>query len=300
MQYLKSFKLATDKDELDFIFSNNSYQLDMSCYDVNNAYPFHIFPRKELEKLELAPITVIYGGNGSGKSTLLNIIAEKLNITRTAAFNNTPLMSKYLEYCQYELCDNVDAIPNNSEIISSDGVFDFLLDIRAINAGIDRTRNELFDEYYNTVKDCRGNGWQIKSLDEYDELKRRNEARKSTKSSYVSKRMFSRELEGKSNGESAFIYFTQRIKENALYLLDEPENSLSAKLQGELAKFIEDSARFYGCQFIISTHSPFLLSMKNVKIYDLDSAPVCVRRWNDLENVRAYYDLFKKTQNEFE
>mgnify|MGYP006990124335 CR=1 FL=1 len=30
-----------------------------------------------------------------------------------------------------------------------------------------------------------------------------------------------------SNGESAFLYFTDKIKENGLYLLDEPENSLS-------------------------------------------------------------------------
>ena len=40
-----------------------------------------------------------------------------------------------------------------------------------------------------------------------------------------------------------------------LYLLDEPENSLSAELQLDLLKFIENSARFYNCQFIISTHS---------------------------------------------
>ena len=30
-----------------------------------------------------------------------------------------------------------------------------------------------------------------------------------------------------SNGESAFLYFTEKIQENGLYLLDEPENSLS-------------------------------------------------------------------------
>ena len=55
-----------------------------------------------------------------------------------------------------------------------------------------------------------------------------------------------------SNGESAFIYFADKIKENALYLLDEPENSLSPEKQKELLRFIEDSARFYGCQFVVS------------------------------------------------
>ena len=88
-------------------------------------------------------------------------------------------------------------------------------------------------------------------------------------------------------------------EEPELYLLDEPENSLSAKLQEELAKFIEDSARFYGCQFIISTHSPFLLALKGARIYDLDAVPARVRRWSELENVRVYRDFFEKHRDAF-
>ncbi|OOM61376.1 hypothetical protein CLBCK_23770 [Clostridium beijerinckii] len=102
-----------------------------------------------------------------------------------------------------------------------------------------------------------------------------------------------------SNGESAFIYFTEKIDENGLYILDEPENSLSPKRQMELMNFIEDSARFLRCQFIISTHSPFILAMKGAKIYDLDENPVDVKRWTELENVRTYYDFFKMHEKEF-
>jgi hypothetical protein len=102
-----------------------------------------------------------------------------------------------------------------------------------------------------------------------------------------------------SNGESAFRYFTEKIGENGLYLLDEPENSLSPKRQMELLSFLEESARFFGCQFIISTHSPFLLSMRGARIYNLDQNPVTTRRWTDLENVRTYFDFFKAHENEF-
>ena len=87
--------------------------------------------------------------------------------------------------------------------------------------------------------------------------------------------------------------FTENIKSDALYLLDEPENSLSPEFQLELLKFIEDSARFYNCQFIISTHSPFLLSMKNALIYDLDSIPVRKAKWQELDNVQTYFNFFK-------
>ena len=67
----------------------------------------------------------------------------------------------------------------------------------------------------------------------------------------------------------------------------------------ELTEYIEIAARFFRCQFVISTHSPFLLSLRGAKIYDLDSDPVDVRRWTELENVRTYYDFFKKHEREF-
>ncbi|MDF2512679.1 MAG: ATP-binding cassette protein, partial [Herbinix sp.] len=102
-----------------------------------------------------------------------------------------------------------------------------------------------------------------------------------------------------SNGESAFIYFSEKIGENGLYLLDEPENSLSPKRQIELMNFIEESARFFGCQFIISTHSPFLLAMRGARVYNLDKNPVTIERWTELENVRTYYDFFKNRESEF-
>jgi predicted ATPase len=121
---------------------------------------------------------------------------------------------------------------------------------------------------------------------------------KRSQSSYVKKRV-AQDIDLHSNGETALRYFLERIDEDAIYLLDEPENSLSPRLQRELADFLADSARFYGCQFVISTHSPFLLAMKEAKVYDLDSVPVREKRWTELENVRDYYDFFKSHEREF-
>ena len=102
-----------------------------------------------------------------------------------------------------------------------------------------------------------------------------------------------------SNGESAIKYFTDRITENALYLLDEPENSLSISLQQDLCEYISASASHYGCQFIIASHSPVMLSMPNAVIYDLDSYPVETKKWTELENVRKYFDFFEKYRHLF-
>ena len=133
---------------------------------------------------------------------------------------------------------------------------------------------------------------------DYDDWKESMSAKKSTQSMYVKNRLM-RNVDMQSNGETAIKYYTERIDRDALYLIDEPENSLSATRQKELAEYIHQSARFFGCQFVISTHSPFFLAMPGAKIYNLDLYPARECKWTELENVRAYYDFFKEHESEF-
>lgn len=260
-----------------------------TCYDT--FYPFMVVSKHGLCMLDFAPVTILYGGNGSGKSTVLNIIAEKLQLERDTLYNRSNFFEDYTRMCKYE---KKQSIPPYSRIITSDDVFDFMLNLRCINEGIDMAREELLVEY----KKARESNYQMKSLEDYEQLKKVNMARTKTKSKFVRANL-SDNVREHSNGESAFMYFSEKIQENGLYLLDEPENSLSPERQQELLRFLEDSARFFGCQFIIATHSPFLLSMRGAKIYDLDEDPVDVKRWTELENVRAYYEFFKKHEGEF-
>lgn len=169
-----------------------------------------------------------------------------------------------------------------------------MLNVRNLNQGIDLKREELFDEYL----DAKYSQFQMKSISDYEQLKKINNARRKTQSKFVRSELIDNAREY-SNGENAYRYFTEKIEKNGLYILDEPENSLSPKRQMELMDFIEDSVRFFGCQFIISTHSPFLLAMRGAKIYDLDENPVDIKRWTELENVRIYYDFFKLHNSEF-
>ena len=82
--------------------------------------------------------------------------------------------------------------------------------------------------------------------------------------------------------------------------MDEPENSLSPEKQLELCQFLEESARFFRCQLIIATHSPFLLAMRGAKIYDFDQDPVDVKPWAERANVQMYFDFFQKHAGEFD
>ena len=103
-----------------------------------------------------------------------------------------------------------------------------------------------------------------------------------------------------SNGETSLQYFNDYLLPDALYLLDEPEVSLSPFNQVLLAEEINKMARLLSCQFIISTHSPFMLGTLHAKIYNLDTRDYDVCKWSELENVRYFYDFFKKHENEFE
>ena len=81
--------------------------------------------------------------------------------------------------------------------------------------------------------------------------------------------------------------------------MDEPENSLAPKFQIELIQLILELSRFFNCQFIIATHSPFLLSIPEAKIYDLDAIPVITKQWYELENMKVYYEFFKQNKDKF-
>ncbi|NLK78760.1 MAG: AAA family ATPase [Clostridiales bacterium] len=285
MIYLTQFKFPDVEREYDFLMG-----MRRTCYD--SFYPFQVLTKNNLQVLDFEPITILYGGNGSGKSTALNVIAEKLQLDRDTLFNRSNFFEDYTQMCEFEVAQE---IPVNSRIVTSDDVFDFMLNLRTINDGINVKREDLFQEYLD-VKYAK---FQMKSLADYEQLKKVNMARSKTQSKYIRNNLMDNVREH-SNGESAFIYFADKIKESGLYLLDEPENSLSPERQQELLQFIEDSARFFGCQFVIATHSPFLLSLKGAKIYDLDENPVDVKKWTELENVRVYYEFFKKHEREFE
>lgn len=283
MIYLRTFTFPNKDREFGFFMD-----IQRTCYD--SFYPFGVLSSHSFERIDFEPVTVLYGGNGSGKTTALNVIAEKIKAVRDSNYNKSNFFFDYVNMCGMEA---TGSLPENLSIITSDDVFDYLLNIRSLNEGIDQKREEIFGEYLN----LKYSDFQVKSISDYEHLKRVNSSRSKTQSRFVRSELMNN-VRGYSNGESAFKYFTEKIGENGLYLLDEPENSLSPKRQLELKGFIEDSARFTGCQFIISTHSPFLLSMKGAKIYDLDENPVDIKPWTELENIRTLYGLLKEYEDE--
>ncbi len=217
---------------------------------------------------------------------MLNIIANKLNLQGFEYANQLGSVSyfgKFVDECSYTLGDDeegnqFDRVPVKSRYIKSE---DILYEIKKI-----QQEQILADGYV------------------YEHVRRGmpREQREALRNSYQMKKqmeciIFSQEKY--SNGETTMQLLDDYIEPDALYLLDEPEVSLSPENQTKLAESLNRSARFLGCQFIISTHSPFMLGTLNAKIYNLDSKEMEEAKWTELENVKYFFEFFEKHRKDF-
>ncbi len=76
-------------------------------------------------------------------------------------------------------------------------------------------------------------------------------------------------LHHQSHGESFLNLVNHRFRGKGLYILDEPESALSIQRQLALMVSIKQLVD-EGSQFIIATHSPFLLALPNSQIISFD------------------------------
>ncbi len=270
MIYLKTFKLS------DSIIKNK------------NIYPFNVLQNKELDIFIFDNITVLYGNNGSGKSTILNIIAHKLNLkgkerNNPKVIGTLDYFEEYASKCEYELGENensrkITKIPENSRYIKSEEI---LYEIRKIQQ--DAVLQESMESNLAKERGLENAKKFLKSGEGIEQFAR-----------------FQFAQDKYSNGETVMQILEDNIEPDNLYLLDEPEVSLSPQNQVKLAEEINKMARYLGIQFIIATHSPFMLGILNAKIYNLDTGDYKVQKWSELENVRYFYEFFKSRKNEFE
>ena len=169
-----------------------------------------------------------------------------------------------------------------------------------------RANNEIHEEKKEAIEDewasiRYGDTVHYRGPEDYEALHYQNLARSKQRSrTQYAQKLIGKKLRLRSNGETALEFFRTALKNDTLYCLDEPENSLSPKMQLQLSALLEELARFCGCQLILATHSPFLLAMNGAKVYDLDAYPATAKNWWELENPKIYYEFFKKHAAEFE
>lgn len=251
-----------------------------------NLYPYNVFKDKEIGSFVMSPITILYGNNGSGKSTILNLIADKLHIKGHETYTyGQDWINQFIDECSYILGDDEEGrpckIPQGSRYIKSE---DILYEIKKIQQEEALERGYVYEQVRKGMTKAQAKG-ELDAVIGWKDTRR--EIIKFAQEKY-------------SNGETAMQFLVDGLEPDALYLLDEPEVSLSPQNQVKLAEEINQMARFLDCQFIIATHSPFMLGTLQARVYNLDTKEMEEAKWSELENVRYFYDFFKRHEREFE
>lgn len=305
--YLERIILPSSGTEDEILYSSDSpigtMKGLMKCHS-GNLYPFGLFPERSRGMRELvlefdSPITILYGGNGSGKTTILNLIAESIKAMRHSAFNKSGLFYDYLNSCNTETGDQC----RKMMIITSDDVFDYLQRQRRKFEAFNEQRSRFSDEmsrrravYKEEAELGKGVSVDFDDPESIESFHKRCAIMKNTNSMLIVKKM-GIDQKGQSNGETAIDFFTDQITPGGLYLLDEPENSLSPKMQLALMDFISMMADEFDCQFIIASHSPFFIGMNYASVYNLDADIIDLCDWTELESIQVYRDFFRRLEH---
>lgn len=105
-------------------------------------------------------------------------------------------------------------------------------------------------------------------------------------------------LHEQSHGESFLALFVNRF-EQGIYILDEPEAALSPQRQLSFLKIIHDLERPGHAQFLISTHSPIILSYPGAVLFNLDGEKIQEVAYRETEHYQVTRDFLNSPERFF-
>ncbi len=105
-------------------------------------------------------------------------------------------------------------------------------------------------------------------------------------------------LQEQSHGESFLSLFAHRF-EQGIYILDEPEAALSPRRQLSFLKIIHDLTTPGHAQFLISTHSPIVLSYPGAVLYSLDGDAIREVAYRDTDHFLVTRDFLMSPERFF-
>lgn len=102
-------------------------------------------------------------------------------------------------------------------------------------------------------------------------------------------------LHEQSHGESFLALVSNRLVGNGLYIFDEPEAALSPSRLMTLMCHMHELEKT-NSQFIISTHSPILMSYPGAEIFELSDKGIKKIEYKDTEHYRITKDFIDKPE----
>ncbi|AMC93385.1 hypothetical protein AOC36_05150 [Erysipelothrix larvae] len=219
---------------------------EITCLNATQTeYPFNIL---KFDSLDLSsPVIFLTGENGCGKSTLLNAIStltQSIPVGKASSMHHPyedgfklSWSSKLKKGYYFQSEDFYTYLSWASDEVETNQMM--LQDAQA------RHKNPESLAYLLETNLHKGNTQRMNGIVE----------------SYLKA----------SHGEGYIRFFSERLRSQSLYLLDEPETPLSFQNQLTLLYLIGEYVK-KGSQFIICTHSPILLAYPQAKIYYIHEA----------------------------
>ena len=226
-----------------------------------NSFPFSLPFVQSIEDIKISKNVLFFvGENGSGKSTLLEslgLATKRINIGGSDLDRDQSL-------------DAIKPLAKNLQLSWSRRTGKgFFLRAEDFFGFLHRNRNleKEFDGYIERFRDD-------------DRVRGIMEGNKKAINA-----KYGRDLNDYSHGEGFLTFFKSRILPEGLYLIDEPEAALSPQRQLAFILFVHEMVQ-QGCQFIIATHSPIILSCPKSQIWFFSEDGITETCYSDLENVK--------------
>ena len=211
------------------------------------GYPLDLPAVRNVDSIALDPrMTIFVGENGSGKSTLVEGLAV------AAGFNPEGGSTNFNFRTQShlpELATHLRLVRNPTR--PRTGFF-----LRA-------------ESFFNVAS----------------EIERLDEEQRELPGSSIGPGYGERALHEESHGESFLALVMNRFGPGGLYILDEPEAALSPTGCLALVKRFHELAN-EGCQFVVATHSPIVMSFPGALIYLLSESGPTQVSWEELDHVQ--------------
>jgi predicted ATPase len=103
-----------------------------------------------------------------------------------------------------------------------------------------------------------------------------------------------RNLQDLSHGEGYSALFRNKIRDFGVYIMDEPEAALSPHKQIDFVRMLHEKEKTGHHQFIIATHSPFIMAYPGACILHLTPKGIIEKSYKQTENFKImqefYYD----------
>jgi predicted ATPase len=223
-----------------------------------NAYPFHLsFINQKITFHR--EVTILIGENGSGKSTLLDLLSRELGLFRIG----TPITD--LPQIMIEL---------GYPLSKPKGIYFSSEDFTTYIHEIEKEKKSAINELERVKVEYEHRSKLAQNLASMPYHRTLSELSS----------LHDRDLLKSSHGEAYLSFFKSRIRKNQLMLLDEPETPLSFLNQLALLLLMKEAVN-QGCQLIVATHSPVVMSYPDAFLYEINNQGMIHKDIDQIESI---------------